>query len=210
LFDNSNSATYPAGVPVTVLFPLGLGERIAFELTNKTGGRNTTYYNGTTNAYGSVTGNIQTFYSSDYPASQNTTNPANGYTADAQTTAVNNHHVFFDNVATACYVNNNQTVTLTNTTPNRNAANTIYGTITTAQQENVLVNGVCANVTPTSPYNINPTCLELNGQTLNINWNDMGNLLSVGDNDQYVSGYDDMSYSFSCSGSGYSRVALTK
>ena len=79
--------------------------------------------------------------------------------------------------------------------------NSIYGTITTAQQENVTVNGVCANVTPTSPYKINPTCLELNGQTMNIVWNDMGNLVSVGDNDQYVTPYQDMTYSFTCSGS---------
>ena len=210
LFDNSNSATYPAGVPVTVSFPLSLGERIAFELTNLTGGRNTNYYNGTTNAYGSVTNDVQEFYSSDYPASLNTTNSANGYTAANQTAAVNGKHVFFDSAATACYVNNNQVVPLTNTSNNSSRANTIYGTITTAQQQNVIVNGVCANVTPNSPYNINPTCLDLNGQTLNIIWNDMGNLLSVGDNDQYVQPYQDMSYSFSCAGSSYARVVLTK
>jgi Flp pilus assembly protein TadG len=210
LFDNSNSATYPAGVPVTVSFPLALGERIAFEMTNLTGGRDTSYYNNTTNAYGSVTGDLQEFYSSDYPASLNTTNSVNGYTAAKQTAAVNAHNVFFDSTSTACFVNNNQVVSLTNTASNPNRANTIYGTITTAQQQNVTVNGVCANVTPTSPYNINPTCLELNGQTMNIVWNDMGNIISVGDNDQYVDPYKDMTYSFTCSASGYSRIVLTK
>jgi Flp pilus assembly protein TadG len=211
LFDNTGSLTYLAGVPVSVSFQLGLGERIAFELTNQTGGRNPAWYTGTTNAYGSVTGNTQEFYSSDYPASLNTTNSANGYTAANQTAAVNAHHVYFDSVSTACYVSNNQPVTLTNTTSNPNAANTIYGSITTSQQQNVLVNGVCANVTPGSPYNISPTCLELNGQTLNIIWNDMGNTSSIGDNDQYVEPFHDMAYSFTCAGtSAYSRVVLLK
>jgi hypothetical protein len=70
-------------------------------------------------------------------------------------------------------------------------------------------------VTPTSPYNINPTCLELNGQssgnTITIDWNDMGNPITVGDSDIYNASYTDMEYSFSCAtaAGGYARTVLT-
>jgi Flp pilus assembly protein TadG len=209
LFDNSGSETYPAGQAVNVTFTLGLGQRLAFELDNLTGGRNPGWYGGQTNTYGSPVGTTNIFYTSDYPASLNT-NPTGGYSASNQEWAVNHNHVFFSNSATACYVYQGAAVSLATF----NSA-TGYGTLAgPAQQQNVVVNGSCATTKPASPYNINPTCLELNGQTsgnsMTIDWNDMGAPLSVGDSDIYNA---DMEYSFSCATSGgagtYARTVLT-
>ena len=212
LVDNTGSATYPAGQTVSVAYELGLGERIGFELDNVTGGRNNTFYlnsNNPTaaNAYGSTTGTLNVFYSSDYPATLNTTNSTNGYSATNQQAMVNAGNVYFDNTTTACYVYQGAAVPLAsfNTT-------TLHGTLNgPAQQQNVLVNGGCANLTPGSPNNIAPTCLELNGQTIQIAWNDMGDTLVDGDSDRYTGAYADMTYSFSCSNSEtYARAVLVQ
>jgi Flp pilus assembly protein TadG len=209
LFDNSNSAAYPAGQPVTVTFPLDVGQRIAFELDNTTGGLDSGFYAAqtpSTNTYGSTVGTTNVFYSSDYPASLNTANPAAGYAASYQQNMVNTGHVSFDSAATACFVANGQPVSLSTFD-----SATGTGTLAVpAQQQNVVVNGGCANVTPGSAQNIDPTCLELNGQTMSVNWNDMGDTYTDGDSDRYAAPYADMSYSFSCSGGGssFNRVAL--
>lgn len=205
LFDDSNAASYPAGQQVTVTFELALGEPVAFELDNRTGGRLPANYGGQPALYGSTVGTTNVFYSSDYPASKNTMNAANGFSVANQTAMVNTGHVVFENAATACFVYNGVPVPLAsfNTSTSR-------GTITSAQQKNVVVNGVCANITHGSPNNINPTCLELNGQTMNITWNDMGGTVSYPDTGMYPGTWADMRYTFSCAGnSTYNRVVLT-
>ena len=130
---------------------------------------------------------------------------------------VNAGNVNFDSAATACYVYQGTVVPVSVNGPPGSIGH-IGGL---AQQQNVLVNGHCADVTPGSSYNIDPTCLELNGETLNINWNDMGNPIAVqgstvGDSDRYIaSGYNtfsDMSYSVSCTvdPGPFLRVVLTQ
>jgi Flp pilus assembly protein TadG len=210
LFDNSGQAPYPAGQAVHVSFTLGLGQRLAFELDNETGGRNANWYNGHPNSYGSTVGTVNVYYTSDYPATLNTSSSTDGYSGTNQANAVNNGNVFFASSAQACFVNNGSVVAL-----DTYNSTTQHGTITgPVQQQNVEVNGNCANVTPTSPYNINTTCLELNGQTsgnvLTIDWNDMGNPVTVGDSDIYNASYTDMEYTFSCTNGGtYARTVLT-
>ncbi len=205
LFDNSNAAPYPAGQQVTVTFQLALGERVAFELDNRTGGRLPANYGGQPALYGSTVGTTNVFYSSDYPASKNTMNATNGFSVGNQTAMVNTGHVIFENAATACFVYNGVPVPLASFN-----TGTSRGTITSAQQQNVVVNGVCANITHGSPNNINPTCLELNGQTMNITWNDMGGTASYPDTSMYTGTWADMRYTFSCAGnSTYNRVVLT-
>jgi len=210
LFDNSGSSTYPAGQPVNVTFYLGLGQRVAFELDNQTGGRNSGWYGGQANTYGSTVGTTNVYYSSDYPATLNTSNAADGYSANNQEAMVNANHVIYGSSATACYVYQGNAVALT-------SFNSVTGNGTLggpAQQQNVVVNGNCATTTPASASNINPTCLELNGQTsgtvLTIDWNDMGSPISVGDSDLYTGTWVDMEYSFSCTNTGtYARTVLT-
>jgi len=210
LFDNSGSLTYPPAVPVNVTFTLGLGQRVAFELDNQTGGRNPGWYGGQTNAYGSAVGTTNVYYSSDYPATLNTSNATDGYSANNQEAAVNANNVFFGSAATACYVYQGSLVALTSFN-----STTGFGTLPgPGQQQNVVVNGNCATTKATSANNINPTCLELNGQTsgtvLTIDWNDMGGPTSFGDSVFYTGTWADMEYSFSCTNSGtYARTVLT-
>ncbi len=85
-----------------------------------------------------------------------------------------------------------------------------------AQQQNLIIANSklgattyrCATATAGDPYNVDPTCNELNGATLNVAWNDMGGR----QNDNV--GYQDLTYRFSCSaGTGvptldYTRPAL--
>jgi Flp pilus assembly protein TadG len=235
----SDLPQFPPGVPIPpVPFSLGLGERIAFELDNVTGGRGAAYYNNMPNTYGSMplaAGKLASqaaanvFYSSDYPATLNTVpaRPAsglsNGYSPAHQEAMVNGGYVNFDSTATGCYVYQSELVTSFTVNGGAGSTGTIGGP---GQQQNVTVanNGspqICADVTPGSPYNINPTCLELNGQTLNIDWNDTGNPISVngvtvGDSDRYIgvpnNTFTDMSYSVSCAvdAGPYLRVVLTR
>jgi Flp pilus assembly protein TadG len=211
LFDNSGTAPYAAGQAVHVSFSLGLGQRLAFELDNETGGRNAGWYNGHPNTYGSAVNTVNVYYTSDYPATLHTSNSTDGYSGNNQAAMVNANKVFFASSAQACFVNNGSVVPLSTFN-----SSTGYGTIQgPVQQQNVEVNGACANVTPTSPYNINPTCLELNGSnsanTMTIDWNDMGNPITVGDSDIYNASYTDMEFTFSCStaSGGYARTVLT-
>jgi len=239
---NNNSCFLQACVPgvqvfnkgqtYSVQFALGLGERIAFELDNVTGGRSSSYYQNSPNTYGSMplsagqaasAAAANVYYSSDYPATLETVpaRPAagrsGGYSAANQAAMVNAGNVNFDSAATACYVYQGTVVPVSVNGPPGSIGH-IGGL---AQQQNVLVNGHCADVTPGSSYNIDPTCLELNGETLNINWNDMGNPIAVqgstvGDSDRYIaSGYNtfsDMSYSVSCTvdPGPFLRVVLTQ
>jgi Flp pilus assembly protein TadG len=238
----ANVPVYPAGTAVSVPFSLGLGERVAFELDVVTNGRigtlvnNYYVYNGVTQptVYGSMpcctgtdtaaTAAPNVYYSSDYPATLNTVpaRPATpalstGYSAAHQAAMVNAGNVNFDSSATACYVYQGEVVPVTVTGP-PGSTGTISGL---GQQQPVIVNGHCANVTPGSPYNINPTCLELNGQSLLIDWNDMGGPLikayGWGDTDRYISvpggnTFTDMEYTVSCAANPgpYLRVVLTQ
>jgi Flp pilus assembly protein TadG len=103
-----------------------------------------------------------------------------------------------------CEVNNGQAVPPSQYTETQvNNANTGLDfsniTITAGQQQNLtVVNSSkgnvlqCANTTDGDPYNIDPTCKQLNGATLTAFWNDMGSPTFDNVN------YGDLPYSIQC------------
>jgi Flp pilus assembly protein TadG len=244
LVDN-NGTTYKAGTKYCQNEPLKIGERLAFELVNETGGRQVGTYNSSTNSngqnantYGAVVGTMNDFYTSDYPTTKNSDAAGTAYDAANQAALVNASQVSFSNVGamtvatstkatktvtapTSCYVTPGGVATAV--TYN---SSTGYGTLgagVTAQQENVVVYNSaqgdvgCGNNIVDSDFNLDATCLELNGGILTVDWNDMG---GQGDSDLYglvnKTQYTDMSYTYSCTGSAgsaatnYSKVILTQ
>jgi Flp pilus assembly protein TadG len=213
-----------------------------------------------TDAYGDPVFTTVRFYSTDYPATLNSsttsTVPPGGTAGNfgstsqanvANTTYVppvisgttmnslpqtNAHQMFFNSraqiaqltgppqnysIATpstdlVCLVNNGLLLTPSSITQVNNLGGpnnyTNVSNIGNAQQQNLaIVNPAqgdvmqCANTTDGSPDNIDPTCQELNGATIQAFWNDMG---SPGYDNV---GYGDMPYSFGCAtGSGVATL----
>jgi Flp pilus assembly protein TadG len=138
----------------------------------------------------------------------------------AQLDATQGYNLTVGSTDLVCMVNNGAPVAPNSTTPYNSLGTAVDFTnisIGAAQQENLVVQNSlqgnaaqCANTIEGNPYQIDPTCAELNGATLTAFWNDMG---SPGyDNVNY----GDMPYSFACSaGSGiatldYIRPALSQ
>jgi Flp pilus assembly protein TadG len=213
-----------------------------------------------TDAYGDPVFTTVRYYSTDYPATLNSsttsTVPAGGTAGNfgptnqasvVNTTYVapvisgttvntipqtNAHEMFFNSIAQiaqldgppqnyaiatptadlVCLVNNGLLLTPSSITQYSNLGAGINFTnvnnIGNAQEQNLaIVNPAqgnvmqCANTTDGSPDNIDPTCQELNGATIQAFWNDMG---SPGYDNV---GYGDMPYSFGCAtGSGVATL----
>ncbi len=134
LADNNNT-TYVAGTPYCQTVALPIGDRLAFELDNTTGGRTPTHYTASTaknafgyhaNIYGATAGTVNIFMTRDYPSSLNTDSTSTAacgstgpnYTAACQEALANVSKTKVQFPATGTAIVNNTTAATTVYTAN--------------------------------------------------------------------------------------------
>jgi Flp pilus assembly protein TadG len=201
LWSNNN-----ASPPASVSFSVTAGQQIGFALENTTGARSTSLggCNYGDNMYGSHPGDTQYFYSSLQP-------PSLDYNKAPGGGSTGTHGVY--ETTQDCSLVTEQGVTVAGKTTYPAAPqNSCYttsgsGENTDSYNGSGSLTGICSGcgssgttTMKTVMNNAAPSCGQLNGNSVQYNWNDMGAPI-----DSYNYG-NDMQYNFSCTGSGGAGV----